>query len=138
MIRLDHLKLHNYRCFEDSEIGLEPDLTVFVARNGQGKTAILDAVALALGLFVDTVSGTATWGGFRKRDIRRIREGEETVTRPGHVAFEADAEIDGQELSWRRWMRNDAKQERTSKSEAKPLIGASEAIFARLAAKDEG
>jgi predicted ATP-binding protein involved in virulence len=138
MIRFDRLKLHNYRCFEDCEVRFEPDLTVFVARNGQGKTAILDAVALALGLFVDTVSGTATWGGFKKRDIRRVREAEKTVTSTGFVQFEAEAEIAGHNLSWRRWMRTDAKQERTSKSDAKPLIGASQEIHTRLAGKDGG
>jgi predicted ATP-binding protein involved in virulence len=75
MIRIDNLKLHNFRCFEDCEVAFEPDLTVFVARNGQGKTAILDGVALALGLFVDTISGTNNWRGFQKRDVRRIRQG---------------------------------------------------------------
>lgn len=132
MIRFDSLKLHNFRCFEDVYVEFEPDLTVFVARNGQGKTAILDAVALSLGLFVDTISGTTNWRGFRKRDIRRIREGENTITPKGFIEFEADAEIDGCNLSWRRWMRNDAHQERTSKKEARPLIGKSKEIHARL------
>ena len=138
MIRFDNLRLHNFRCFQDCEISFQSDLTVLVARNGLGKTAVLDAVALALGLFVDTVSGTHSWGGFRKRDIRRVREGEQTVTPPGYIQFEAEAEIDGQQLSWRRWMRNDAKQERTSKSDAKPLIGASQTIHERLQADDGG
>jgi predicted ATP-binding protein involved in virulence len=138
MIRIDNLKLHNFRCFEDCEVAFEPDLTVFVARNGQGKTAILDGVALALGLFVDTISGTNNWRGFQKRDVRRIRQGDSTVTPDGFVLFEAEAEIDEQNLSWRRWMRNDAKREVTSKSEAKPLIGKSKEIHARLEANDGG
>lgn len=136
MIRFDKLRLHNYRCFKECEITFQPDLTVLVARNGQGKTAVLDAVALVLGLFVDTVSGTTIWSGFRKRDIRRIREGDTTVTPPGFIQFEAEAEIGGHQLSWRRWMRNEAKQERTSKSEAKPLIGVSEQIHDRLQLED--
>jgi predicted ATP-binding protein involved in virulence len=138
MIRFDNLKLHNFRCFEDCEVAFEPDMTVFVARNGQGKTAILDAVALALGLFVDTISGTSTWRGFQKRDIRRVREGESTVTPEGFVQFAADAVIDGHNLSWRRWMRTDAKRAVTSKGDAKPLIGKSKEIHARLAANDRG
>lgn len=138
MIRIDNLKLQNFRCFEDCEVAFEPDMTVFVARNGQGKTAILDSLALALGLFVDTISGTNTWRGFQKRDVRRIREGESTVAPKGYVLFEAEAEIDGHNLSWRRWMRTDAKREVTSKSEAKPLIGKSKEIHARLEAKDGG
>jgi predicted ATP-binding protein involved in virulence len=137
MIRFNHLKLHNFRCFEDCEVGFEPDLTVFIARNGQGKTAILDAVALTLGLFVDTISGTNTWKGFQKRDVRRIREGENTVVPTGFVQFEMDAEIDGHDLSWRRWMKTDATREITSKKDAKPLIGISEKIHNLLARNKE-
>jgi predicted ATP-binding protein involved in virulence len=138
MIRLNSLKLHNFRCFSDCDVSFQPDLTVLAARNGEGKTALLDAVALSLGLFVDTVAGSSRWRGFRKRDVRRIREGENTIAPPGYVQFEADAIVDGQNLSWRRWMRNDAKQERTSRSESKPLIGASQHIHDRLVAEDGG
>ncbi|HTI71596.1 MAG TPA: AAA family ATPase [Candidatus Limnocylindria bacterium] len=49
--RIDKLTLKNFRCFSDFSIEFEPDVTVLVARNGGGKTAILDAIAIALGEF---------------------------------------------------------------------------------------
>ena len=51
-LRVDHLRLQNFRCFTECTLELHPDLTVLVAENGHGKTAILDGVAIALGLFV--------------------------------------------------------------------------------------
>jgi len=46
-----HLKkvtLKNFRCFEKLDIDLHPQLTVLVAENGGGKTAILDGIAIGL------------------------------------------------------------------------------------------
>lgn len=48
-MKIKSLKLTNFRCFEDFEIPFDEHMTVLVARNGQGKTSILDAIALCLG-----------------------------------------------------------------------------------------
>jgi predicted ATP-binding protein involved in virulence len=40
--------LNNFRCFEEFELDLHPRLTVLVAENGGGKTAILDGIASGL------------------------------------------------------------------------------------------
>jgi predicted ATP-binding protein involved in virulence len=46
------LHIQNFRRFEDLKVSFEDDLTVLVARNGQGKTSILDAITVLLGPFV--------------------------------------------------------------------------------------
>jgi len=46
------LHLRDFRCFADLEIDFHEHLTVLVAPNGQGKTAILEAISIALGTFV--------------------------------------------------------------------------------------
>lgn len=51
-MRLADLSLRNYRRFEGFHIVFESDLTVIAARNGQGKTTVLEAAASALGPFV--------------------------------------------------------------------------------------
>jgi len=51
-MKLKSLELSNYRCFESLSIDFEDQLTVLVAENGVGKTAILDAIAVALGPFI--------------------------------------------------------------------------------------
>ena len=132
MIRIKTLQLHNFRCFENCEISFQPDLTVLVARNGQGKTALLDAVALAIGLFVDTVAGMSQWRGFSKRDVRRVRAGEQTIAPQGYVEFQAEADIDGHQISWRRWMRSDAKRAVTSTKDTTSLTGVGANVKAQL------
>jgi recombinational DNA repair ATPase RecF len=45
---LKRLNLRNFRRFEAITLDLDPGLTLLVAENGGGKTAMLDGVALAL------------------------------------------------------------------------------------------
>lgn len=54
---LNKIRLSNFRCFDDFQLDFHPKLTVLVSDNGGGKTALLDAVAIALSPFV---------GGFDK------------------------------------------------------------------------
>lgn len=51
-MKINSLKLENFRRFKSLAIDFHPELTVLAARNGQGKTAVLDASAIALGTFV--------------------------------------------------------------------------------------
>ena len=43
------IRLRNFRCFEDLLLRFDDKLTVLVANNGNGKTSILDAIAIAFG-----------------------------------------------------------------------------------------
>ncbi|MDR0356731.1 MAG: AAA family ATPase, partial [Deltaproteobacteria bacterium] len=47
-MKLESLKLRNFRCFADLLINFDERLTVLVGRNGSGKTAVLDALAYYL------------------------------------------------------------------------------------------
>lgn len=47
-MRLRKLELHNFKCFADAELDLEP-ATVLVGANNSGKSTILDAIALLFG-----------------------------------------------------------------------------------------
>lgn len=51
-MRLKKLELTNFRCFESLSIDLDEQLTVLVAKNGQGKTSVLDAIRIGLWPFV--------------------------------------------------------------------------------------
>ena len=48
VVYITKLYLENFRCYDKFEIDFDKELTVIVAENGQGKTAILDAVACLL------------------------------------------------------------------------------------------
>lgn len=50
-MKLRSLQLTNFRCFESLTVEFDPQLTVLVANNGMGKTAVLEAIATGLGVF---------------------------------------------------------------------------------------
>ncbi|MBK5299998.1 MULTISPECIES: AAA family ATPase [Gammaproteobacteria] len=47
-MKLIRLELENYRCFPTLTLEIDEQLTLLVARNGQGKTSLLDAIKVAL------------------------------------------------------------------------------------------
>lgn len=56
-MHLQELRLQNFRCFTDATISFDERLTVLVGKNGSGKTAILDAAAIALNRVLMKVHG---------------------------------------------------------------------------------
>jgi predicted ATP-binding protein involved in virulence len=101
-LRIDKLKLRNFRCFEELEIDLHPELTVLVAENGQGKTAILDAIAIALGLFVDTITDKKQSPGFERSDIRLVRTESGAMVPALPPEFEVSGGASGKNIKWSR------------------------------------
>jgi predicted ATP-binding protein involved in virulence len=71
-MRVDSIRLDNYRCFKQIRLTFHPQLTVIVAKNGGGKTAVLDAVAFAFGLFVTSLS-TTKGGVVGHTDVQRLK-----------------------------------------------------------------
>ena len=47
-MKLTSVEIENFRCFERLTLSLEPDVTAVIGINAAGKTALLDAIALAL------------------------------------------------------------------------------------------
>jgi len=50
-MRLDWISAENFRCFESQRFELAEQFNLFIGDNGEGKTAILDALAVAVGSF---------------------------------------------------------------------------------------
>lgn len=123
------LELKNYRCFQELALSFHHQLTVFVAPNGGGKTAVLDGVAVALRLFVDTIEGRTNSKGFSARDIRLVLNPDSKMEPLTPVRFEATAKFLGQEISWARERHSEAASRTTTveasdlKREAEELAG---------------
>lgn len=130
-LNLTQLKLINYRCFSEIEIDFHKQLTVLVAPNGFGKTAILDAIAIAFGPYIGAFD-EAVGKHFHANDIRlsRVREtaSNEMEYAANGVSLEAEGHIPGsisEEIgmpdSWKRTLAN-PKKSKTSIKDAKELI----------------
>src|SRR4051812_37960321 len=71
-LRLKSLTLQNFRCFESCDIEFHPELTVLVAENGKGKTALLDAASLALSAFVNALTPAERLRKLERSDVRLV------------------------------------------------------------------
>ena len=77
--RIETLWLVNYRRFTDLQVEFDPELTVLVAANGGGKTAVLDALVAVWTPFVDTLRAQVPTESFSAEDVRRIIGPERTM-----------------------------------------------------------
>lgn len=103
-MKLERMHLLNFRCFDDLTIEFHDKLTVIVAENGAGKTALLDAVALGFGRYLSKLPGVK--GQTTKETDLRVAKGE----RPApflRLAWEART-LDGGKLVWSAGRRRDA------------------------------
>lgn len=123
VLRIDRLSLRNFRCFPEVTIDLHPRLTVIVANNGQGKTAILDAVAIALGPFVGAFDDGKD-RAFERDDIRLLHTGtgNRMELADGGAALEADGVVSHAATSWKRQLAG--PKSRTTRKDAQTLTEA--------------
>lgn len=103
-MKLERMHLLNFRCFEDLTIEFHHELTVIVAENGAGKTALLDAVALGFGRFLSKLPGVK--GQSTKESDLRVSKGERRE-RYMRLAWEARTREDDP-VVWSGGRRRDA------------------------------
>ncbi len=121
-LRIDSLKLTNFRCFDQCEISFNPQLTALVAENGRGKTAILDAVGIALGTFVDGLSGSQHFHKFDRSDIRLVQAQNRSMTPVLPTEFVANGQIFGQDIEWSRALGGYGLRARTTSQGAQKIL----------------
>ena len=131
-LRLDKLTLHNFRCFADCVVDLHPELTVLVADNAQGKTAILDAIGIAFGLFVQSLTKSGPSHGFAHEDIRQIRKDSEHMVQVLPTEFRAEGVVIGQSLKWQRSLSSGSARARSSTQKATNLQNAAVKLLTSL------
>lgn len=123
-MHLSHLQLTNFRNFEDITIDFDASLTVLIAPNGAGKTAVLDAAAVALGPFIGGFD-EARDRCFVPNDIRqtRVRETQsnEMEFAEDGVTLIAQGDLGFGHTQWRRSLRAPSKAKTTIR-DARQLI----------------
>ena len=121
------IAMENFRCFSElivelnfaqrkiSQNGEEKTvapLTVIVAKNGMGKTTVLDAIRIAYGTFTSKFS-YKSFVTFHQHDTR-IEKDNSLLCFP--VVIDALGDIDG---SWYEWIRSVQKEGKRAKMEVK-------------------
>ena len=120
-MKLNSIKLHNFRCFEELDVQFHPELTVIVGTNGSGKSTVLDAAAIAVGTFPSSFNGISNYG-IKKEDARimTFELGDSLDTQSIYpVEITARGNIEGKEITWDRVLTS--KNGRCLSSSAKEI-----------------
>jgi predicted ATP-binding protein involved in virulence len=119
-MRIDRLTIENFKKFERTTIELHRQFTLLVGDNGSGKTSLLDALAVALGIWHKGIPKTG-WRNILEEEIRLtpVRAGDRTYFRPQLPAkITVEGKIGSKEnLRWTRMIRDGGT--RTTNAEAR-------------------
>lgn len=102
-MKLEKLHLKNFRCFEELSLSFGKRLTVIIADNGAGKTAILDAIAIGFGRYLTKLPGVK---GIAVKDTDLRVVNEERATPFTMLGWEANT-IDQKSIIWTTGRRRD-------------------------------
>lgn len=115
VLRLERLSLLNFRCFSQCEIDFHPNLTVLVAENGKGKSAILDALRKSLLIFTQTAGNTPLASSIDETDIRLNSDAQPQLP----TRFDVDTVLLGETHRVGREVRRFGRRPRNTKAELK-------------------
>jgi predicted ATP-binding protein involved in virulence len=126
-MRIDRIEIRNFKKFSDFALDLHPQFTLLVGDNGTGKTSLLDALAIAAGVWL--VNAPDTTLSNSKRNIltseiylEAVESDESTqfIERKA-VQIKAVGRLGDQEgIEWMRQIK--ANGSRTSNAEAKAAL----------------
>ena len=127
-LRLDQLLLTNFRCFGRCEVELHPNLTVLVAENGAGKTAVLDATAAALSVFVNALYPLEPIKRIERSDVRLIPDRERAMTPCLPTEYQVRGIVLDSPLTWKSTVKTYGDKVRPGTSHFKPVKAVAQAI----------
>ena len=107
-MNIDRLDIQNFRCFEDRTFAFDRRFTLLIGTNATGKTATLDALAIALGAVLTPVPDARS-RGIGRRDVRRTyRFAGETGHFVEHypARIEASGSVGERKLVWVRELKS--------------------------------
>lgn len=100
-MNITEIRLINFRCFEELAVTFDRNLTVLIGDNGNGKTAILDAIAIGISPFVGAFS-QGKRDEILPDDVRRTTDpiGQMVLHHPARI--EMRGFVGGREECWAR------------------------------------
>lgn len=103
---VDRLEVENFRRYERLDLDLSRQVTLLIGENGSGKTAVLDALSVMLGLLVKELGGKPH--GFSADDARIVprnltsKTSTATLEPTFPVSGRVDTVVSGARFSWEK------------------------------------
>ena len=137
-MKLKKTSITNYRCFKEAEIDFDEHTTLIVGKNGAGKTAILDAVAVAISTFLLGID-VGVSRSISKDDARYEFHDLDGTVDPQHqfpVNIESIGDIlDNYNVKWVRSLNSESGN--TTVKEARELTNISKSVQNRIMTGDK-
>jgi len=129
-MKIDRIKINNFRGFgEELDLTLDSSLNLFIGDNGSGKTAILEALTVAIGSFFLGINGQDS-RGISKKDIH-IASHEHSEEYIFPVTVHAEGTIFGTKVE--PWTRSRAGiDNNTTRKEASSIMKIAQDIDSRV------
>lgn len=137
-MRIDHISVRNFKKFSEQSFTLHPQFTLLVGDNGSGKSSLLDALAVALGIWLvktpDSSLVNSRRGIWPSEILLRptLRGDRLQFVEEGPVVVTAKGELGEQRLEWTRQVKKGTKV--TDNSLAKEALAAVAEIYQRAEA----
>ncbi len=138
-MRIDQLTVQNFKKFAEQTFTLHPQFTLLVGENGSGKTSVLDALAVSMGVWLVNVPDTSLQNSRRNILATEIRleaavAGDRTQFREKlPVVVRTSGQIGGYEhVTWARQVKEGGR--RTTNIDAKEALDVVADIYRRDAA----
>jgi predicted ATP-binding protein involved in virulence len=119
-MKLEKMRLINFRCFADIEINFHPRLNVFIGGNGAGKTAVLDAIALGFGRYLTKLPGIKGLAS-KETDLRVLTKERKASFFYGKWNAVSDASSQQELIIWQGMRLRDSVVTRKAIFEKLPL-----------------
>lgn len=116
-MKINNIKIQNFRGYESLDVDLNPNFNLIIGDNGSGKTAILEALTVAIGSFFLGIKGAISRGVYEK-DIR-IATFEHSEEYQFPVVVQAIGIVHNQTISWLRTL--EGIENRTTSKQAKSI-----------------
>lgn len=127
-LRIDGLKVRNFRKFESYSVEFDQQLTLLVGDNATGKSTLIDGACVALGALFQGIEHAKALS-LSPDDARRavIRQGDVLAVQPQYpVLIDAAGVALGESLSWTRSLNS--PKGRTTRVDAAAIIEAGKRI----------
>jgi len=122
-MRIERIKIKNFKNFEDAEFIFKSNFTVFIGENAKGKTSILDALAVVVGGFLRGIDVAKTEArSIEKKEVRvKTINGQPKPQLP--VEIEAFGVVNSIKIEdgWKRSVNSISKKTTTTYVDAKNI-----------------
>ena len=136
-MRLNRIKISNYRCFNEMIIEFDEHTTLIVGEKGSGKTAALDAIAVSVSTFLLKINGAVSKSIIR--DDARCKSVKQENMRTSQCYFPVSIDtigncFDKQNIEWVRSLNSE--HNKTTIKDAAELIDIAKKVQTRIMTGD--